>query len=48
MSRDSEPGLSRPLGGLEMFSARCHDHNNLNTMLALTIHTRAALDIGNT
>ena len=48
MSRDTEPSLCRPLGGLEVFSARCHDHHNLNTMLALTIHTRAALDIGKT
>ena len=48
MSRDTGlSSVSRTLGALEVFSARCHDHHNLNTMLALTIHTRAALDIGN-
>ena len=37
---------SRPLGGLETYCARWHDHHNLNITLALTIHTRAALDQG--
>ena len=38
--------MSRYLGGAELYSARCHDHYNLNVMVALTIHTRAPLDIG--
>lgn len=37
---------SRALGGLETYCARWHDMNNMNIMLALTIHTRAALDLG--
>ena len=37
---------SRPLGGLESYCARWHDHLNMNITLALTIHTRAALDLG--
>ena len=39
--------VSRSLGGAELYAARCHDHYNQNVMLALTIHTRAPLDIGN-
>jgi len=38
--------VSRSLGGAELYAARCHDHYNQNVMLALTIHTRAPLDIG--
>ena len=38
--------VSRGLGVSEMYSARCHDHGNMNIMLALTLHTREALDIG--
>ena len=37
---------SRALGGLETYCSRWHDLNNMNIMLALTIHTRAALDLG--
>ena len=37
---------SRALGGLEAYCARWHDHHNMNITLALTIHTRAALDQG--
>ena len=42
----TEKMISRPLGSAELYCDRCHDHNNMNVMLALTIHTRAPLDIG--
>jgi len=42
----TEKTISRPLGSAELYCDRCHEHNNLNIMLALTIHTRAPLDIG--
>lgn len=37
---------TRPLGPTELYYDKCHDHHNMNVMLALTIHTRAALDTG--
>lgn len=37
----------RGLGASELYSDRCHSAaGNMNVMLALTVHTRAALDIG--
>ena len=39
--------MSRALGMSELYSARCHNHENMNIMLALTLHTRDPLDIGN-
>lgn len=42
----SEDAKSRLLGANEMYCDRCHAHGNLNVTLALTIHTRTALDPG--
>jgi len=40
-------GHRRPLGATELYSSRCHAAGgNMNVMVALTVHTRAALDIG--